>query len=251
MDALPPCRLDPRCGDRSAVWLGGVQRTPQENLRSGRGGVWRKSTGIRWSPTFSRPRFTILSEQERERAIVFFVEFGKTLDRCLVPGATSLWPRSRCYVALVAMALADRGWSDGRDRFGLVSTLRGGDRPKTRTTSSPTSPSCPDRCGSRGWSFVADQRRRCDEPPRVGERAACAESRANRRLGDVIKGGPATRAERRAAPHPSLDRRAFPRKVVRAVLPLGEGVVLDPSQDQVYPGRRRSCGLRRHRSRKH
>ena len=33
---------------------------------------------------------------------------------------------------------------------------------------------------------------------------------------------------RKIAPHPSLKPQSFLRKVVRAILPLGEGVVLDP-----------------------
>ena len=36
------------------------------------------------------------------------------------------------------------------------------------------------------------------------------------------------RAERDLAPHPSLKPQAFLRTLVRAALPLGEGVVLDP-----------------------
>ena len=39
---------------------------------------------------------------------------------------------------------------------------------------------------------------------------------------------PTRRAERKLAPHPSLKPQAFLRQVVRAVLPLGIGVVLDP-----------------------
>jgi DNA modification methylase len=35
-------------------------------------------------------------------------------------------------------------------------------------------------------------------------------------------------SERELAPHPSLEPQAFLRQVVRAILPLGEGVVLDP-----------------------
>lgn len=35
-------------------------------------------------------------------------------------------------------------------------------------------------------------------------------------------------AERALAPHPTLKPHAFLRQVVRAILPLGEGVVLDP-----------------------
>ena len=47
-------------------------------------------------------------------------------------------------------------------------------------------------------------------------------------FGDVIESAPTRATERKFAPHPSLKPQAFLRKVVRGVLPLGQGVVLDP-----------------------
>jgi site-specific DNA-methyltransferase (adenine-specific) len=47
-------------------------------------------------------------------------------------------------------------------------------------------------------------------------------------FGDVIVSAPTRKAERDLAPHPSLKPQAFLRQVVRAVLPLGKGLVLDP-----------------------
>ena len=47
-------------------------------------------------------------------------------------------------------------------------------------------------------------------------------------FGDVIKSAPTNRRERAIAPHPSLKPQEFMRQIVRAVLPLGEGIVLDP-----------------------
>jgi DNA modification methylase len=44
----------------------------------------------------------------------------------------------------------------------------------------------------------------------------------------VIESAPTRAAERNIAPHPSLKPQAFLRQVVRAVLPLGEGIILDP-----------------------
>ena len=45
---------------------------------------------------------------------------------------------------------------------------------------------------------------------------------------DVIEASPARGAERRIAPHPSLKPQHLMRQLVRASLPLGEGVILDP-----------------------
>ena len=47
-------------------------------------------------------------------------------------------------------------------------------------------------------------------------------------FGDVIASAPTRKAERDLAPHPSLKPQAFLRTLVRAALPLGKGVVLDP-----------------------
>lgn len=47
-------------------------------------------------------------------------------------------------------------------------------------------------------------------------------------FGDVIKSAPTRKSERSLAAHPSLKPQAFLRQVVRATLPLGKGVVLDP-----------------------
>ena len=47
-------------------------------------------------------------------------------------------------------------------------------------------------------------------------------------FGDVIASSPTRKDERSLAPHPSLKPQAFLRQVVRALLPLGEGIVLDP-----------------------
>jgi site-specific DNA-methyltransferase (adenine-specific) len=51
---------------------------------------------------------------------------------------------------------------------------------------------------------------------------------ADKPFGDVIRSSPAPKAERRIAPHPSLKPQELLRQIVRAALPLGEGVILDP-----------------------
>src|SRR6185503_16172150 len=45
---------------------------------------------------------------------------------------------------------------------------------------------------------------------------------------DVIKSSPTHVSEREIAPHPSLKPQAFMRQIVRAILPMGKGVILDP-----------------------
>jgi len=45
---------------------------------------------------------------------------------------------------------------------------------------------------------------------------------------DVINSGITPLGERKVAPHPSVKPQAFMRRVVRALLPVGDGEVLDP-----------------------
>jgi len=51
---------------------------------------------------------------------------------------------------------------------------------------------------------------------------------ADKPFGDVIPSSPTHKSERTLAPHPSLKPQAFLRVLVRGVLPLGKGVILDP-----------------------
>jgi len=44
----------------------------------------------------------------------------------------------------------------------------------------------------------------------------------------LIESSPARGLEREIAPHPSLKPQHFLRQLVRAALPLGEGIILDP-----------------------
>lgn len=49
-----------------------------------------------------------------------------------------------------------------------------------------------------------------------------------RPFSDVIISSPTHKNERDLAPHRSLKPQAFLRQIVKAVLPLGEGIILDP-----------------------
>jgi DNA modification methylase len=106
--------------------------------------------------------------------------------------------------------------------------MRGGDRPKnahgefTDVTVMPRS----------AWEPWGLFRKPCEG--RVQDNLRCWKTGGLRRISsespfeDIIRSAP-TRAEERAlAPHPSLKPQAFMRQVVRASLPLGMGIVLDP-----------------------
>lgn len=203
-------------------------RNEQEKLRRGKGGVWRippSFDGCKRSPL---PRFTVLSEQELGQLRQFFCEFAKRVMRVLVPGghlfiATNPLLSHLVYLPLMEARLEKRG-----EIIRLVQTLRGGDRPKNAhnefhdVTVMPRSAwepwglfrkPCEGRVQDnlRKWK-TGGLRRRSDDIP----------------FTDVIQSAPTRREERAISPHPSLKPQAFMRQIVRAALPLGSGIVLDP-----------------------
>src|SRR4051812_3559967 len=75
-------------------------------------------------------------------------------------------------------------------------------------------------------------RRPCDGPgvgdQRVSGAAGGQRAAEQGRVGAASEKAPTQRNERAIACHPSLKPQAFLRQVVRAILPCGEGIVLDP-----------------------
>jgi site-specific DNA-methyltransferase (adenine-specific) len=110
----------------------------------------------------------------------------------------------------------------------IVKTLRGGDRPKFGDKQYPEVSVIPRSCFEPWLLF----RKPCegkviDNLKRFGTGALRRPSVAVP-LPDLIEMPPARAQERAIAKHPSLKPQALMRFLVRASLPLGRGVVLDP-----------------------
>lgn len=202
--------------------------TEQAKLRAGRGGVWRippSFDGHRRSPL---PRFTTLSAADRARLRAYFHSWGRALSRVLVPGANVVVAANPLVSHLVAVALDEAGLERRGEIVRLVQTMRGGDRPKNAHDEF-TDVSVMPRSQWEPWLLF-----RAPMPGRVADNLRKWRTGGLRRIGgdqpfgDVIRSAPTPAAERRIAGHPSLKPQDFLRQVVRAVLPLGEGVVLDP-----------------------
>lgn len=207
-----------------------VEYTPvqQRKLRAGRGGVWRippTYDGHRRSPL---PRFTTLTQTELAELERFFHDFGEALLPALVPGAHVLVAANPLVSHLVGYALGQAGLQRRGEIVRLVMTLRGGDRPKNAHEEFADVSVMP-RSMWEPWVLfrkplegtAADNLRRW----RTGGLRRVSDDAP---FGDVIRSAPTRAAERALAPHPSLKPQDFLRRVVRAMLPLGEGVVLDP-----------------------
>ncbi|BCM68414.1 MULTISPECIES: DNA methyltransferase [unclassified Streptomyces] len=200
----------------------------QSKLRARKGGVWRIPPSYDGHKRSPLPRFTTLTSADLEHLQKFFQEWGEALKRVLVPGAHVMVAANPLVSHLVSVALYKAGLERRGEVVRLVQTMRGGDRPKNAHEEFPDVSVMP-RSQWEPWLLfrkipegtIADNlrkwktgglRRLSDEQP----------------FGDVIRSSPTNRRERAIAAHPSLKPQEFLRQAVRAILPLGEGVVLDP-----------------------
>lgn len=197
-------------------------------LRKGRGGVWRIPPSFDGCTRSPLPRFTVLGSRDITALSVFFTRFAKEAARVLVPGGHILIAANPLLSQYVYMALMTAGLEKRGEIIRLIQTLRGGDRPKNAHQEFHDISVMP-RSAWEPWGLF---RKPCEG--RVQDNLRKWATGGLRRISaenpflDVIQSAPARGLERRIAPHPSLKPQAFVRQVVRAVLPLGCGVVLDP-----------------------
>jgi DNA modification methylase len=200
----------------------------QQKLRTGRGGIWRippSFDGNRRSPL---PRFTVLGARDLEALDTFFVSWAQAIDRVLVPGANVVVASNPLLSHVVSHALTRSGLERRGEIVRLVMTMRGGDRPKAAHEEF-TGVSVMPRSMWEPWLvYRKPLEGRVQDNLRKWKTGGFRRPSAERPFGDVIPSAPTRTAERRAAPHPSLKPQSFLRQIVRAVLPLGEGVILDP-----------------------
>jgi DNA modification methylase len=203
-------------------------QTEQSKLRKGRGGVWRIPPSFDGCQRRPLPRFTTLTALQIGDLVDFFRTWGTSLRRVLVPGAHVFVASNPLVSYAVARALVDAGLERRGEIIRLVMTLRGGDRPKNAHEEFPDVTVMPRSMWEPWLLFREPLDGRVQDNLRRWKTGALRRPSAHQPFGDVIESSPTHRAERKHAPHPSLKPQAFLRKLVRAALPLGEGVVLDP-----------------------
>ena len=199
-----------------------------DKLKQGKGGVWRIPPSFDGANRRPLPRFTILSQEEIANLQSFFSALAQALMRVLVPGGHIVIASNPLLSTTTFHAFQKAGLEKRGEIIRLVQTLRGGDRPKGAETE---------------FSGVSMMARSCWEPWGIFRKPFNGTAAENlRRWGtgglrrisesepfkDVIACSPTRGLEREIAPHPSLKPQRFMRQVVRAVLPLGIGIVYDP-----------------------
>lgn len=199
-----------------------------EKYRNGQGGVWRIPPAFDGAARQPLPRFTALTETDREAIRAFFAGFSLSLFPVLVPGAHVFIASTPTISHLVYEPFIDAGFEKRGEIVRIVKTLRGGDRPKNAHDEFPDVSVIP-RANWEPWGLFRKpiEGRVQDNLQKWGTGGL---RRISKQLpfNDVIHCSPARGLERKIAPHPSLKPQTLMRQLVRASLPLGKGVVLDP-----------------------
>lgn len=207
-----------------------VEYTPKEQakLRSGRGGLWRIPPSFDGSQRSPLPRFTVLKSNDLQNLHQFFRHLGLLLTRVLVPGANVVIASNPLLSHIVAAAMIESGLELRGHIARLTMTMRGGDRPKNAHQEFSGISVMP-RSMWEPWVVLRRPvEGRVQDNLRRWRTGGFRRPSAERPFGDVIRSGPTSSRERKIAPHPSLKPQEFLRQIVRAALPLGEGVLLDP-----------------------
>lgn len=200
----------------------------QQKLRAGKGGVWRIPPSFDGAKRSPLPRFTVLSPEDRVALVAFFAALAQDLARVLVPGghvfiASNPLLSSQAFVALERAGLEKRG-----EIIRLVQTLRGGDRPKNADKEFPDVSMMARSCWEPWGLFRKPLDGTAAQNLRRWRTGGLRRISDNEPFKDVITCSPTRGPEKRIAPHPSLKPQRFMRQIVRAALPLGDGVVYDP-----------------------
>jgi DNA modification methylase len=200
----------------------------QLKLRNGKGGVWRIPPSFDGHTRSPLPRFTTLTDDQREQLSAFFFVWARLLLPKLVPGANVLVASNPLLSYILSNALADAGLERRGEIIRLVMTMRGGDRPKDAHTEFEEISVMPRSMWEPWILFRKPLEGRVQDNLRKWKTGGFRRPSADKPFGDVIQSAPTRKNERALAPHPSLKPQAFLRQVIRGVLPLGEGVILDP-----------------------
>jgi len=200
----------------------------QEKLRIGRGGVWRippSFDGVTRSPL---PRFTVLTASDLRALESFFVDWATAMLPALVPGANVIVASNPLLSYIVSGALVRAGLERRGEIVRLVMTMRGGDRPKAAHDEFADVSVMPRSMWEPWLLFRKPIEGRVQDNLRRWKTGGLRRPQKDKPFGDVLQSAPTNKAERCLAPHPSLKPQSFLRTLVRGVLPLGEGLVLDP-----------------------
>jgi site-specific DNA-methyltransferase (adenine-specific) len=207
-----------------------VEYTPAqlEKRRNGRGGVWRIPPAFDGCRRRPLPRFTVLTDRDKEALENFFQRLAKPLMRVLVPGAHVFIATNPLVSHHVHTAFLGAGFEKRGEIIRVVQTLRGGDRPKGAHEEFADISVMPRSCWEPWGLFRKPCEGRVQDNLRRWGTGGLKRLSEGEPFRDLIYSSPARGKERQVAEHPSLKPQHFMRQITRAALPLGKGVILDP-----------------------
>ena len=200
----------------------------QAKLRMGRGGVWRIPPSFDGHVRSPLPRFTTLTSEQLRFIRTFFFVWTRLLAPKLVPGAHVVVASNPLVSYLLSAALSEGGLERRGEIVRLTMTLRGGDRPKAAHDEFSEVSVMPRSMWEPWIVYRKPIEGRVQDNLRKWRTGGFRRPCRDKPFGDVITSAPTRKAERDLAPHPSLKPQSFLRYLVRSVLPVGEGTILDP-----------------------
>jgi DNA modification methylase len=200
----------------------------QDKLRNRKGGVWRIPPSFDGAQRSPLPRFTVLSNLDLRNLESFFFQWAQMLLPILVPGANVIMASNPLLSYIVSGALARAGLERRGEIVRLVMTMRGGDRPKAAHEEFADVSVMPRSMWEPWLLFRKPLEGRVQDNLRKWGTGGFRRPSLEKPFGDVISSSPTHKSERTLAPHPSLKPQHFLRSVIRGVLPLRKGIILDP-----------------------
>ncbi len=204
------------------------EQKDHSKLRAGRGGVWRIPPAFDGSKRKPLPRFTVLSTDDLVRLQSFFSAVAYGALRALVPGGHLVIASNPLLSTTTFHAFQEAGFEKRGEFIRLVQTLRGGYKPKGAEEEFPDVSVMPRSCWEPWGIFRKPFEGTVAENLKKWGAGGLRRTSQGEPLKDVIVCSPTRGREKEIAPHPSLKPQRFLRKVVRAVLPLGIGIIYDP-----------------------
>ncbi len=207
-----------------------LEYRPQElaKMKAGKGGVWRIPPSFDGAKRRPLPRFTVLSVRDKQSLARFFQVFAETVYPVLVPGAHLLVATNPLVSYLVYEPFIRAGFEPRGEIIRVVHRLRGGDRPKNAHEEFRDVSVMPKSCWEPWGLFRKPCEGRVQDNLRKWGTGGLRRISEKEPFRDLIYSLPTRKKEHSLAPHPSLKPQHFMRELVRASLPLGRGIILDP-----------------------
>lgn len=197
-------------------------------LKNGKGGIWRIPPSLGGHKRKPVPRFTVHTPDDIMRIQTFFRDWGKLAFRILVPGSYLIIASNSLMTQHVYPALIESGFEMRGEIARIVRTLRGGDRPKGAEKEFEEVSVIPRTCWEPWGLFRKPLEGTVADNLRTWKTGALRRPFREQPFVDLIASERTPATEKNLAPHPSLKPLSFMIQLVRAVLPLGVGRVLDP-----------------------